>query len=89
MFNSETPIRALWFLQGMSSRFGTPDRHQNSSGNSLNPFFYQIAGVSNSGNVLSGSSGYTLDNNVQHVNAIALDGSGNIWLDTLAASPNS
>jgi hypothetical protein len=32
--------------------------------------------------MLSGSSGYTLDNNVQHVNTIALDGSGNIWLDT-------
>ena len=28
-----------------------------SSGNPLNPFFYQIAGVSNSGNVLSGSLG--------------------------------
>ncbi len=28
-----------------------------SSGNPLNPSFYQIAGVSNSGNMLSGSSG--------------------------------
>jgi streptogramin lyase len=51
-------------------------------GNPPNPFSYQITGVSNSGNLLSGSSGYALDNNVQQVNAIALDGSGNIWLDT-------
>jgi streptogramin lyase len=52
------------------------------SGNPLNPFSYQIAGVSNSGNTLSGNYGYALDSNVQQVNAIALDGSGNIWLDT-------
>jgi hypothetical protein len=56
-----------------------------SSSDPLNPFFYQIAGISNSGNVLSGSSGYALDNNVQHVKAIAVDGSGNIWLDTSAS----
>jgi streptogramin lyase len=53
-----------------------------SSGNPQNPFSYQIVSISNSGNTLSGTSGYALDNNVQQVNAIALDGSGNIWLDT-------
>ena len=52
------------------------------SGNPQDPFFSQIVGFSNSGNTLSGSSGYLLSNNVQQVNAIALDGSGNIWLDT-------
>jgi streptogramin lyase len=52
------------------------------AGNSPNPFSFQIAGISNSGNNISGPSGYALDNTVQQVNAIALDGSGNIWLDT-------
>src|SRR5712671_90671 len=33
-------------------------------------------------NIFSGPSGYALDNTVQQVNAIALDGSGNIWLGT-------
>ncbi len=55
---------------------------RSSSGNPQNPFSFQIVGISNSGNTLSGTSGYALDNNVQQVNAIALDGSGNIWLDT-------
>jgi streptogramin lyase len=53
-----------------------------SSGNMKNPFSYQVLGISNSGNSLSGTSGYALSDNVQQVNAIALDGSGNIWLDT-------
>jgi hypothetical protein len=52
------------------------------SGNPQNPSSFQIVGISNSGNTLSGTSGYALSNNVQQVNAIALDGSGNIWLDT-------
>ena len=51
-------------------------------GSSPYPFSYQIAAVSNSGNLLSGPSGYALDNTVQQVTAIAVDGSGNVWLDT-------
>jgi hypothetical protein len=47
-----------------------------------NPFSYQALGISNSGNTLSGTSGHALSDNVQQVNAIALDCSGNIWLDT-------
>lgn len=47
-----------------------------------NPLSYQILGLSSSGNILSGPSGYALSSNVSQVNAIALDGSGNIWLDT-------
>ena len=34
------------------------------------------------GQHISGATGFALSNSVQQVNAIALDGSGNIWLDT-------
>ena len=46
------------------------------------PFSYQLLGISNAGNTLSGVSGYALSSSVQQVTAIALDGSGDIWLDT-------